>query len=272
MQLTALRAAADRQDVRHQNHRPTHMLRPEARTRIEAMSRHAVPLLVFPRAKPAIDGWLTGGTGILVRTPLNTLLITADHVLREIEALRQKLDVVVLLGGTSAPPIDVSDWPIVDRNARIDICIMQTPPGFDPTEINKSFYDAEFDRSPIARKGDEALIIGFPREHRAASGSVINTRMLPVIDFVRSVSEERFIVVDEKNERKVLLNPSGLNIPEHMGGASGAPVFRFAPGEQNALIGIFTDGGDGLHGVYLCTHAKFITNAGVIDSLQLPPN
>ena len=208
----------------------------------------------------------------MVRTPLNTLLITADHVLREIEALRQKLDVVVLLGGTSAPPVDVSDWPIINHNARIDICIIQAPPGFDPTEINKSFYIGEFDRSPIARKDDEALIIGFPREHRAASGSIINTRMLPIIDFVRSVSEERFIVADEENEREVLLNPFGLKIPEHMGGASGAPVFRFAPGDQNELIGIFTGGGDGLHGIYFCTHAKFITNAGVIDSLQLPPN
>lgn len=184
--------------------------------------------------------------------------------------LRKKREIVVLLGGTSAPPIDISDWPVIDRNPRLDVCIIQVPANFDPKTINKSFHEVNFAECVRVSVNDEAIIIGFPRAHRSAVGSVINTRMLPVIDFVRSVSEERFVIADENNERQVLINPSGLQVPEHMGGASGAPVFRLMLDAKFELIGIFTGGSDGLHGVYFCAHANFVSNTGHIDTLQLP--
>lgn len=247
-------------------------LRPEAKALIEAMSRHAVPLLLYPREEAEIDGWLTGGTGVLVQTPISRFIVTANHVIAEIEALRVGRPTVTLLGGTNAPPLDISDWNVVDRNARLDICIIQVPDSFEPRDIGKSFYSADFTASPTAAREDEALIIGFPRAHRMASGSVINTRVMPIIDFVKSVSETRFVVADPENEREILENPSGLDVPEHMGGASGAPVFKFRLDNPNELIGIFTGGSDGLHGAYLCTHVRFLANDGTIDLLQLPPH
>ena len=245
-------------------------MRPEARIVIEAMSQHAVPLLLYPRDAPDIGSWLTGGTGVLVQTPINRFVITADHVACEIEKLRKEQQSVTLLGGTGAAPVDISDWQIIDRSKVLDICIIQVPDGFDPSEINKSFCLVDLAKIGRAKESDEALIIGFPLAHRTAAGSVLNTRMLPIIDFVRSVSEMRFVIADPDDERQILLNPSDLDFPQHIGGASGAPVFRFQLDYPCELFGIFTDGYDGIHGAYLCTHANFVTNAGLIDVLRLP--
>lgn len=246
-------------------------MRPEARTMIEAMSRHAVPLLLYPRDGHDIGNWLTGGTGVLVQTPVNRFIITAEHVVGMIESLREEQQTVTLLGGTGAPPVDISDWQVIDRSKILDICIIQVPEGFDPGQINKSFCCVDLSNIERAKENDEVLIIGFPSAHRTATGSVLNTRMLPIIDFVRSVSEMRFAIADPDNERQILLNPSDLDFPQHMGGASGAPVFRCQLDYSCELFGIFTDGIDGIHGVYLCTHANFATNSGVIDLLRLPP-
>jgi len=251
-------------------------MRSEHQTWIETLSRHATPLLVYPREDSAIDGCLTGGTGVLVQTPVNRLLITANHVANEIERIRDEhiihgQHIVTLLCGTNASPHEISGWQIVDRDKRLDVCIFQVPETFDPDEINKSFYLTDFAVTRPAVEDDEVLIIGFPKEHRAGTGSVINARMLPIVDFVKSVSETRFVVADPDNQRQIVANPVGLDFPDHMGGASGAPAFRLSPAGTCELIGIFIEGSDGLNGAYFCTHIRFFTNRGTIDSLLMPP-
>jgi hypothetical protein len=245
-------------------------LSPKGRALIEEVSRYATPLLVYPRTEPPIDGWLTGGTGVLVQTPLNRFIITADHVVSEIEKIREQLPTVTLLCGVNAPPLDISDWQLIDRNKRLDICVIQAPSSFNPHEINKSFCGVDFTEVRLVSIEDEALIIGFPQAHRDAMGLTINARMQPIFDFVRSVSEERFVIADPELERQVLANPSGLAVPEHLGGASGAPVFRVNVDGPSELIGIFTGGSDGLHGAYFCTHVRYLSNDGRLDPLLLP--
>ena len=244
---------------------------PETTAFIESVSRHATAMLVYPAEGPDTSAWLTGGTGVLVQTPITRFIVTADHVIVEIERLRRLREIVVLIGGVHAPPFDVSDWPVIDRDSRIDICILQVPDAFQEGQTNLAFYATDFEEVSFVQEGDEALIIGFPQAHRIASPHAINARMLPINDFVRSVSETRFVVADPNNERKILRNPSDLAIPEHMGGASGAPVFKVMEDKKYELIGIFTHGNDGLHGAHICTHIRFLKNSGKIDSLKLPP-
>ena len=245
-------------------------MRLEANAVMDYLSLHAVPLLAYPHDDPPIDGWLTGGTGVLVQTPLNRLLITANHVVKEIEALRRQADIDTFLGGRNVAPTEISRWRVLDRNERLDICVIQVPDAFNCAAINKSFCVADFNIASRAEVDDEALIIGFPRDFRTAAGSEIHARMLQVIDFVTSVSTAQFLIADSENERKIVENSSGLEVPRHMGGASGAPVFRVTLSKPNQLIGILTEGADGLHGAYFCTHIEFLRNDGLIDMLKLP--
>ena len=245
-------------------------MRPEARVLMEAMSGHAVPLLVYPHDNPEIDGWLTGGTGVLVQTPLTRVLITANHVVKEFDSLRRTTQVDMLLGGKNATPLDITGWEVLDRHERLDICIIRVPNAFDSATINKSFYVTDFNLASRAEVDDEVLIIGFPGAHRTATGSVIHARMVQIVDFVKSVSEHQFVVADPENEREIIENGSGFEMPTHLGGASGAPVFRVSLNKSNELVGIFTGGHDGLHGAYFCAHADFLSNDGKIDVLKLP--
>jgi hypothetical protein len=78
----------------------------EFRRQIESLLPYVAPVLVYPRIDPGFDGWITGGTTLLFRTETNRFLITADHVVTRIDELRERSDIVVLLGGINAPPIE----------------------------------------------------------------------------------------------------------------------------------------------------------------------
>ena len=115
------------------------------------------------------------------------------------------------------------------------------------------------------------IIVGYPAAHRAASGVTINTRCLPIQDFVTDVGPRRFTVADEQQTREVAINPDGLSFPEHVGGMSGSPVFKIQDSEKPMLLGVFSEGSDGLRGTYFCSHTHFLTPDGHIDHSRLPP-
>ena len=186
-------------------------MRPEAKVLMESMSRHAVPLLAYPHDNPEINGWLTGGTGVLVQTPLTRVLVTANHVVNEFESLRRTAQIDTFLGGKNAAPVDITGWEVLDRHERLDICIIRVPDAFDSATINKSFYIADFSRASRSEIDDEVLIIGFPGAHRTATGSVIHARMVQIIDFVKSVSELQFVVADPENGREIVENAERVN-------------------------------------------------------------
>lgn len=126
--------------------------------------------------------------------------------------------------------------------------------------------------APRASIGDQALILGFPQLHRGVSGeNRINTRVLPIVDHVTDVADRRFTIADEKNGREILINPHSLSFPDHVGGMSGAPVFRISEASSAILIGISSEAGDGLHGAYFCSHAKYLLPDGTLDVKGLPP-
>jgi hypothetical protein len=243
----------------------------EFRRQIESLLPYVAPVLVYPRINSGFDGWRTGGTALLVQTETNRFLITADHVVAKIDELRESSDIVVLLGGTDAPPIDITLWTTLARDSVTDICTIQMPHDFEAGEINKHFFELDLAQSTRAAVGDQALILGFPASHRRASGNRINTRVLPIMDYVTDVSVRRFTIADENDQREILINPDNLSFPDHLGGMSGSPVFRIAESASPALMGTFCEGGDGLRGAYFCSHVNFLLPDGGLDANALPP-
>lgn len=243
----------------------------EFRRQIESLLPYVAPVLVYPRINSGFDGWRTGGTALLVQTETNRFLITADHFVARIDELRESSDIVVLLGGTDAPPIDITLWTTLARDNFTDICTIQMPHDFEAGEINKYLFELDLAQSTRAAVGDQALILGFPASHRRASSNRINTRVLPIMDYVTDVGVRRFTIADENNQREILINPDNLSFPDHLGGMSGSPVFRIAESASPALMGMFCEGGDGLRGAYFCSHVNFLLPDGSLDINALPP-
>ena len=178
----------------------------------------------------------------------------------------------MLLGGAGTAPIDITEWTILARDDSLDVCTIQVPSGFDSVVLNKRFFHVA-DWPPVeAEIGSEMLIMGYPAAHRVGSELVINARILPICDFVTNVGPRRFTVADESHQREILINPDKLEFPAHLGGMSGAPVFRLFMESEPAFLGIFTEGSDGIRGAYFCTHAYFLQSNGELDIARIPPH
>lgn len=241
------------------------------REEIEGLLPYVVSILAYPWEDPPIDGWLTGGSALLACSGMQRFLMTADHVIREVEVLRKQRRIAFLLGGVHAAPEEISDWEVLDRDAKLDICTLRVPDTFCPSQINKTFFDIGAHAPPMATIGDRVLIVGYPAAHRVGSENVTNARCLPIQDFVTDVGPRRFTIADESLSREIAINPSRLTFPVHLGGMSGSPAFRVnAPGDL-ALLGVFSEGSDGLHGTYFCAQATFLLPDGRIDHPRLPP-
>lgn len=250
-------------------------IREEVRRQIESLVPsllpYVAPVLVYPRVSPGIDGWITGGTVLLARTRQNRFLVTADHFVTEIDKLTQGSDVVVLLGAPGSSFTDITLWPVIARDDHVDICTIQIPQEAECQELEEHYFDLDFPQSTGACVGDKALIMGFPKLHRKAGDGWINTRVLPILDYVTNVGDRRFTIADENAGREVLINPHNLSFPDHVGGMSGAPVFRVSASAPPSLIGVLVESGDGLRGVHFCAHAHFIMPDGGLDLVALPP-
>jgi len=214
--------------------------------------------------------WISGGSAIFVYTEESKFLVTAEHIVRKINLLKETQDIVVLLGGASTASIDITNWNVLARNDFLDICTIQVPPEFNSDELNKRFFSVTDWPLAQAEIGDMILIMGYPKAYRVGHEQTINARILPVLDDVTDVSLRRFTIADENEEREILINPGELDFPDHLGGMSGAPVFKVSEETEPALSGIFTEGSDGLRGTYLCTHAHFLLPNGQLDLPRIP--
>lgn len=241
------------------------------RVAIECLLPFVAPILVYPLEDTGVEDWITGGSVLLVSTEQNRFLITADHIVREIGVLKTQRDIVVLLGGASTAPIDISDWPILAQDDSVDICTIQVPPEFDADYLNKTFFVLDNWPPTQAKKGDHVIIMGYPAAHRCGYDMTINTRILPICDFVTDVGPRRFTVADENEGRVIIINPDNLSFPTHLGGMSGSPIFRISENALPDFVGIFSEGSDGLRGAYFCSHASFLLPSGELDFTRIPP-
>ena len=238
---------------------------------VKLLSPYIAPILVYKHGEQDASKWLTGGSVFLAKTVDNSFLVTADHVVREIESLRAQGPILVVLAGPGSEPIDITEWPVIARDKDIDICILQVPSDFDASSIAKELFELRNWPHRQAEIGDKALIMGYPSLHREGTRNTVRIKITPISDFVTDVGPRRFTMADETDEREVLLNPNGIEIPAHFGGMSGSPVFRMIEGARPEFIGVFSEGGDGLSAALFCAHASFILASGGLDYSMLPP-
>jgi len=238
---------------------------------VKILSPYVAPILVYRQGETNAAKWLTGGTAFFARTTENRFLVTAEHVIAEIEKLRNQHPITAYLGGNGCAPIDISDWDTLDGDSHIDVCTLQIPQDFDPQILNKRFFDLDDWPHPRAQIQDSAMIIGFPAEHRSGASSSIEIRLTPISDFVTDVGPRRFTIADENEEREILVRVCGFGVPDCFGGMSGSPIFRMIEEERPEFIGVFSEGSGGLRGTFFGAHADFISSNGQLDYNKIPP-
>ncbi|MHB1586803.1 MAG: hypothetical protein ACYCRH_03520 [Acidiferrobacteraceae bacterium] len=237
----------------------------------EVLSPFIAPILVYEGDEQHANNWLTGGTVFFALTTENRFLVTADHVMRAIDALRQQHPIRMMLCGHACAPVNIAEWSVIARDSGVDICTLQVPGTFNPEMLNKRFFELANWPHPQAQVLDKAFIIGYPAEHRSGSSNDVQSRITPICDFVSDVGPRCFTMADQSEEREVLLNPENLSVPEHFGGMSGSPVLRMIENSRPELIGILSEGGGGLGAPFFCAHANFILSNGSLDIRRMPP-
>jgi len=198
-------------------------------------------------------------------------LVTADHVIKEIERLQGERSIILLTGGDKHKMRPLLVRNPIDRDDFTDICTLQISDEFDPAQIGKQFLELPIFPARRVVAGEAALILGYPAEHREGGENRLNCRWLPVHDLITQSGPRRFTFADEKQERQIIRNPENLRFPKHLGGMSGSPVFRSENGSLTDFIGIFVAGQEGINGMLSASHADFVRPDGSFDFSKIPP-
>ena len=208
-------------------------------------------------------GIVAGGSGTFFRTRRAQFLVTAQHV---VDGLFRDGVHALLVAGNGTQPIDIShlrDRIYVDRSA--DIATIALPDDIDISTIQRSFVEMKSWPPLRALKGEIAYFLGYPGLHRKPGLNSVKLHLTPFCDFVTSVSDRQFYLVDENLERLASkftqedLEPFGPT-----GGLSGSSVFVNRDGTL-VPVGVLYEGGDGIDTMFFVTHMDRINEDGSID-------
>lgn len=203
------------------------------------------------------------GSALLCDTGTHRFLITARHVVTELRDAQAQGDDIILFGTSDTPAVIIS--PVAEFHAEnddIDIGTISLLARFDPKQIGKEFCAQRWDNVERARSGETILALGLPAGLRHTKPNEITNYLVPLCDDVASSSERHFVLASDQS-RRAFFYADGLSVPKHWGGFSGAPVFVNRDGGLQ-FIGVVTEGGDGLDGVFFAAHADFVQRTGEV--------
>jgi hypothetical protein len=218
----------------------------------------ALLCLLLGRDDPA--GIVAGGSATFVDTGSARLIVTAEHVAEAIFAPGMR---AILAAGNGTTPIDIShlrDRVASDRDA--DVAAICLPDDFDVTPLQRRFLRVSAWPPARARKGDLAFFLGYPGLHREVVPGGLRLFLTPFCDFVTSVIDRQFYLVDENLER-LAANLSGQDLVPFgpVGGLSGSVVFANRDGTLEP-VGILKQGGEGVDAMFFVAHIDLIQANG----------
>lgn len=230
------------------------------------------PLMIYPRKDDlGANESLCGATCFFVRSECGLFLITAEHVYREVEACGDER-IPLVLAPNGLQPVDISDWELVSSCSFLDIAVIKIPEGFELESIGKDAFTYRSSPDKRVAVQESVFFVGFPGEHRHADEKAFMARMLPCMDFVTTVNDRAFFMLDENLERISTSFEPGIDKIESFGGLSGSPMLVLRDGEFE-LVGVFIEGGfqeEGIHSAFRGAHFDFINPDGSLDEIRIP--
>lgn len=229
-----------------------------SRLRMKRILVHVVSILMMQTDSPG--AWSAAGSGCLVQLPERAVILTAGHVVERMQHEGTK----TYIGGNGTP-VDISSWPVLGIDNRVDIATIGIPEGFDPQVIGSRFYVPSDWPPTRAQPGNGVILVGFPSAHRISVDGMSMSHGALFSDFVSSSSTLQFVTAPKDMDRKGLSMTERFDSIDDTGGMSGCPMFVGGQGEKPQLRGVLKEGGSGPNAVLFGAHADFVRTDGTID-------
>jgi hypothetical protein len=236
----------------------------DVRTLIE---KHFAPFSVMlafgnkSNLKPAGIG--PNGTGSLINTGLQNILITNYHVYAGLETRRADSPETVLLmsGVNNCDFVDISETPVVALSETYDLVVLSIP---DQVVFHQGKrFRAEPSWPPCrAASGMRAYLFGYPGRGRRPRGNKLELGTALIVTFVHSVREDHFVLVDDNCEVATFC-PQGVTALTGYGGMSGSAVYVETGTDQFKLAGFMYEASTSRNIIY-ARHADQINADGTI--------
>jgi hypothetical protein len=213
------------------------------------------------------------GTISFIRTAERALFITCRHVYEAFLQARAKRKKVrwLIYGSGGVPPLDASDYELVDMGGRhLDLAVLSCPDPEVILSLNKRFCELW---PPVrAGRGDLAIAFGCPTERRFTREHTIQVRLRRLGGHVSSSVDAHAIIVDEGRSRFHFRAPDSKSASSRLnhGGMSGGAVFLFNEALRNPrLTGFLYETTKGAHAHLLVVHADYIHADGTLDHARI---
>lgn len=221
-------------------------------------SQYVCGLSAIPGTSGGPESVCFTATGFFLDTGLHRYLVTARHVVDELDRLAQvhgDASLVALGHGTS---MEVTRWRRRRVRGDADIAGLIVPPAFHPREIGLAYWRQYPWTRPRPRNDEQVYVSGTPRSLQFAMGGLLRTGRVDICEGVASVSERHFVLAPQNGPRTLYRHGQDSVGPLlDIGGLSGAPAWalrRPAP----EIVGVVYEGGPALEGCLYIAHHDFL--------------
>lgn len=240
----------------------------------QAIRPHVCPIFLLPHVDAGPTEIIANGTATLLDTGKRRLILTCWHVWDSF-CRRRRADpsiTLVLAVGDGRSPFVINDAEMIDGDHKdIDLAVLSFAPLETILATEKRFFEAPAWPPRPPAVGEVACVAGFPGHHRQVQEDKtgVTFHFTLVVDFVTSVSDRHFVLVDEGLERKERRVNASLSTLGCLGGMSGGPAFVNRK-DGLELLGMIYEASEGKNATYYVAHAHFIGADGQLDRTAMP--
>jgi hypothetical protein len=207
------------------------------------------------------------GTFSLVETPTHRLLITAFHVWRELQRVKESHPDAVIATLNGQQLIGLTEIECIDGEEDVlDVVVLHAPRA---DYLGKSFFRIPGWPIPRVNVGEAVNVVGYAGDDREIFGdSVVVFGKSHLGLGVSSVSDRGFVLAPDLGPRSFYMKSLCHGESLALGGMSGGPVFCTRNGISH-LVG-FVRGGEKSDDCIFISHAAYLREDGTLDHLALP--
>lgn len=232
--------------------------------------RYCAPAVILPSLAARLTEIKGTGTFSLVETPKQRFFITAFHVWRQFEQVKEEYPDAVLATLDGQGMLGLTEVEYLDGEEHVLDVVVLHAPRTDYVELQgKSFFRIPEWPIPRVNDGNTVDILGYAGNDRELIGdSIVVFGNSHFGLSVSSVSDRGFVLAPDGGPRVFLMKNPCHGEQFEIGGMSGGPVFCSRNGVTH-LVGFVRAGGSSDNCIFV-SHANYLQDNGTLDHLAIP--